>query len=295
MIRITSAMVRRALPRRHLEAQKWDFGHCLIVAGSRNMLGAALLAAKAALRGGAGLVTLALPKSLQPLVYAQILEALTLPLEETQEGSIDFRGLCEIGDYIKNRHVTALVLGPGLSRHESTAELVRALVRQAPLPTVLDADALVRGLDFGRPGFRCLTPHERELSCFLGVTLEEVRAKGSALAQALVKEHPNLAVVLKGHHSRIFMGESLWVNPTGNPGMAKGGSGDVLSGLLGSLLAQRAAREATPADLMDAVLAAVYLHGLAGDMAAKEMSSYAMTPQDMIQFLPRAIKSAGAR
>ncbi|MBI4668631.1 MAG: NAD(P)H-hydrate dehydratase [Elusimicrobia bacterium] len=318
MKKITPALVRHALPKRKVETQKWDYGHILIIAGSRKLMGAAVLTTKAALRGGAGLVTLATPKSHQMLVYSQVLEALTLPLEETAEGTIDLGAFDAVSSYIKDRGVTAIVVGPGLTRQERTAKFIRKLVKEISLPMVLDADAInvepdwdaapLRGSKrpcppgVGSDFFRCLTPQRREFSRIMGVTEQDVIDHGVELAAKFAKAHPKSVLVLKGHRTKVFYGKDVWENPTGNPGMAKGGSGDVLAGLVGSFIAQakgdvaqfrsfQAKTEKLSNVPLLAVLAAVYLHGLAGDLAAKALTETAMNAEDIAAFLPQAMKA----
>ncbi|MBI4063872.1 MAG: NAD(P)H-hydrate dehydratase [Elusimicrobia bacterium] len=288
MTKITPVLVRKAFAERKLETQKWDYGHCLVIAGSKRLLGAAVLTTKAALRGGAGLVTLATPRSLQMLVYSQVLEALTLGLDESEQGTIDVSALASVETYIKERGVTAVTVGPGLTRQ--AVAFVHQLVSHVALPMVLDADAINVAPPLTGSALRCLTPHRKEFSRLVNVTEKEVMERGPVLAAQFAKSHPNAILVLKGYHSKIFYGSQAWENTTGNPGMAKGGSGDVLSGLMGAFLAQKAAQGKLPESYLEAILSAVYLHGLAGDLAAKELSQTAMNAEDIVDFLPKAIK-----
>ncbi|MBI2070927.1 MAG: NAD(P)H-hydrate dehydratase [Elusimicrobia bacterium] len=287
---VTAAIVRKALPKRRTETQKWDYGHCLVVAGSRRLLGAAVLTTKAALRGGAGLVTLATPRSLQALVYSQILEALTLPLEETVDGTVDWGAVGTIKTYAKERGVTSIVVGPGLTRQEQTTQFIRTLVKEVEIPMVLDADALNVKPPLDGQAFRCLTPHRKEFSRLMSIPEDEVIKKGPALGRAFAKNHPNAALVLKGFKSKVFFRSQAWQNPTGNPGMAKGGSGDVLAGLMGAFVAQLAARKVPIGDYLQGVLAAVYLHGLSGDLACRALSEVSMNAEDIVAHLPEAMK-----
>jgi NAD(P)H-hydrate epimerase len=297
--KITPALVRRALPPRDPLTQKWDYGHCLVIGGSRCLLGAAALAARAALRGGAGLVTLALPKSLQAAVYSQVPEALTLPLEETSEGTVDGAAAEAVLAYARSRKVTAVVMGPGLTRQESTARFMSIVARRLEFPMVLDADAinarppLVEGLP------RILTPHRREFARLIGERDEAVLKDAEGLARSFVREHPSCVLVLKGHRTRVYFRDGIWVNPTGNPGMAKGGCGDVLSGILGSFLAQKAVKPGISGfrleDYLQTALAAVYLHGLSGDLAARRLTQVAMKAGDLVDLLPEAFRRTGIK
>lgn len=293
MKKITPALVRAALPKRDPRTQKWDYGHSLVIAGSRRLLGAAVLTTKAALRGGAGLVTLATPRSLQTLVYSQVLEALTLPLEETPEGAVDIEALNTVTAYIKDRGVTALTVGPGLTRQ--AGPFICELVRRVDLPMILDADAINAGPPLESDFFRCLTPHRREFARLIGTSEEEVIKNGDQLASRFALDHPHVLLVLKGHRTRIFWGKEAWENPTGNPGMAKGGSGDVLSGLMGAFMAQQAARpKPAPRAYFQSAAAAVYLHGLAGDLAARQLTETAMNAEDIVSFLPQATRKGSS-
>ncbi|MBI4368998.1 MAG: NAD(P)H-hydrate dehydratase [Elusimicrobia bacterium] len=289
-MRIAPALVQAVLPKRKSQTQKWDYGHCLIIAGSKKLLGAAVIAAKAALRGGAGLVTLATPKSLQGLIYAQILEALTLPLEETEDGTVDFPALLTVMRYIQERGVTAIVIGPGLTRDPHTARFIHGLCREAKIPMILDADAINVQPPLIDGVFRCLTPHRREFARLVGISEQESIEQGPALAARFVQSHPGVALVLKGHQTKIFFGGKSWINPTGNPGMAKGGAGDVLAGFIGALTAQKSAQKRSVNELVEAIAAGVYLHGLSGDLACRSLTEYAMNAEDIIAFLPEAMK-----
>jgi len=290
MKRITAATVRATLPKRRPETQKWDYGHSLVIAGSRGLFGAAVLTVKAALRGGAGLVTLAAPKSLQTLIYTQALEALTLPLEETPGGVIDIKASETIKAYIRDRGVTAITIGPGLTRQ--AGPFINDLVSKVDLPMVLDADAITSDFPINPIALRCLTPHRREFGRLVGCTQTEFIKNGLKLATVFALKNPSVILVLKGHKSRIFCAHEIWENTTGNPGMAKGGSGDVLSGLMGSFFAQCGAAKngASSKEYMQAAASAVFLHGLAGDLARKALSETAMNAQDIINYLAPAIK-----
>jgi hydroxyethylthiazole kinase-like uncharacterized protein yjeF len=350
-----------SLPRRP-DAHKGDFGHVLVIGGSVGKSGAAAMAGLAALRAGAGLVTVACPKSVQPLVAAYAPELMTEPLPETAEGTISLLALAERERLLKGKSV--VVIGPGISRNEETAEFVRDLVSVCSAAMVIDADGLnaFEGTpdelrpdnDVGPFAVRVLTPHPGEMSRLIGIPTGEIQENRVGLAVKTASETHTL-MVLKGHRTVIAnpLGQ-VWINTTGNPGMAKGGSGDVLSGIVAAMLAQFTRMEgtdlffpeaeATPtggrlsptsifrwvsahdADaekiralrneytkkkdasllkeiqvLMDEkirraimlvaslhVAKAVYLHGLAGDIAASLYGEHSMIATDMIHCLGEA-------
>jgi ADP-dependent NAD(P)H-hydrate dehydratase / NAD(P)H-hydrate epimerase len=228
------------------DAHKGDFGHVLVIGGSVGKSGAAAMAGMAALRAGAGLVTVAAPKSVQPLIAMSAPELMTEPLPETAEGTISLLALAERERLLKGKSVVAI--GPGISRNAETAEFVRDLISVCSAAMVIDADGLNAfegkaeelGPDneVGPFGIRVLTPHPGEMSRLTGVPTGEIQANRILLARKLAKE-TQTAVVLKGHRTAIAdQDERVWVNTTGNPGMAKGGSGDVLTGIAAGILAQ---------------------------------------------------------
>ncbi|MHB8789184.1 MAG: NAD(P)H-hydrate dehydratase [Desulfobulbaceae bacterium] len=262
--------VCKILPARTVASHKGNYGHLLLLAGSAGKTGAAILAARAALRMGAGLVTLAVPADLNPIFATTLAEAMTVPLPGSSS-------CLSIGDY--NRILeqlpgkTALVLGPGLGQHPDTRELVEKLYREIPLPMVVDADAI--NILAGQPDIlagpaavRVLTPHPGEMARLTDLTSKEVQADRLAaalnLTACLNQTAQRITLVLKGAGTLICDPGGSWaVNTTGNPGMAAGGMGDVLAGLLGALLAQGLAPAA-------AARLGVYLHGLAADRLAEQ-------------------------
>ncbi|MBI2191434.1 MAG: NAD(P)H-hydrate dehydratase [Planctomycetes bacterium] len=270
-----------AIPPRPRDAHKGDFGRVLILAGSRGMTGAACLATEAALRSGVGLATLAVPDVILPVVSAHLLCSTFLPLPATLEGCLAAAAfepfLAEAG------RVQAVAIGPGLSRHPDTSELVRRLVPRISSPLVLDADALnafagrAEGL-CGRNTPLLLTPHPGEMSRVTGRATREIQDDRENCAVNFAREHSCL-LVLKGHHTLVTDGQKLFVNSTGNPGMATGGSGDVLTGILAGLLAQGFAA-------YDAAKIGVFVHGLAGDLAAADLGEISLTAEDILAKLP---------
>ena len=231
---------------RKRDSNKGNFGHVLIVGGSVGKSGAAAMAGMAALRTGAGLVTVACPRSVQATIAAFAPELMTFPLEETKEGSISMLALANRGEWLEGKSV--VVVGPGISRNEETAEFVRDLVSICPEWMVIDADGLnafagrITELqpdkDSNPLAIRVLTPHPGEMSRLAGIPTVEVQANRVATALKVAKE-TQCCTVLKGHRTLIAgPQEYVWINTTGNPGMAKGGTGDVLSGIVAGMLAQ---------------------------------------------------------
>ncbi len=298
-ILLKSNLIRRWLPRRPDDAHKGHFGHTLVIAGSQGMAGAGVLAAWGALRGGSGLVTLATVRSRQDaaalaLIKSRRPEAMTLGLPETFTGSLSVKALPILLRFIAQRRITSLVIGPGLSRSNETARLVRRLLQRLerdPLNLrgiVLDADGFLAA---GNQILRArklpviVTPHPGELARFAGARVE---AGGAARLKAAEKFATlyRVVCVLKGSGTVVSDGRNSYVNTTGNPGMAKGGSGDVLAGLLGALIGQFG----TSLYLLRAACVGIFVHGLAGDLAAAQKSRMSMLPGDLAEQIPAAIK-----
>ena len=245
------------------------------MAGSVGFTGAPVLAANAAVRAGAGLVYLGVPAEVWPVVAARCLEAMPHPLPESAREVTARVAACD-----------AALIGPGLSREEGTAALVRSLVSDLTVPVVLDADGLNvfsgrTELLKARRAPLVLTPHEGEFARLTGCPLpvKDREAAARELAQAL-----DCTVVLKGHGTlTAAAGGRVWRNTTGNPGMAKGGSGDVLAGIILALIAQGF-------PVPESAAMAVWLHGRAGDLAAEALGEYGMIPSDLLTYLPQALK-----
>lgn len=269
------------------DGHKGTFGHVLILAGSRGKTGAAVLAGKAAYRAGAGLVTIAAPQSCVPLIARAMPELMTEPLPETREGTVAAAALTRLTALLPGKDV--VVIGPGLSAQPETAELVRKLLPKIRAQVVIDADGLniLSGhlsvlKAMSRPPV--LTPHPGEFARLLGRTVPEILNDRLALASRYALDHKTI-LVLKGYRTLVAGPDGrLSVNPTGNPGMGTGGSGDVLSGMLGAFAAGQR-------DVFGATVAAVYLHGAAGDAAADRLGERAVVAGDLIRFLPEALKS----
>ena len=273
-----------ALPVRARDAHKGDFGKVYILGGSVGYSGAPALAAHGAVRSGAGLVTVGVPAPVWPVAAAKLNEAMPHPLPAGKEGQLSLEAFEAVHSRLEGCGV--LLLGPGLGRGNSAAAVVRRLLTELPLPTVVDADginALAGHIDVldGRRGLlTVLTPHDGEFAR-LGGDLSSGDRLGAA--RAFAEEH-GCCLVLKGHRTiTAFPDGAAYINTTGNPGMAKGGSGDVLSGVILALLGQGLpARQAVPL--------AVWLHGAAGDRCAREIGEYGMTPTDLAEALPAVIR-----
>ncbi len=295
---LSKTELRAARVERRPEDHKGTFGHVLIVAGSAGMVGAAILSTRSALRSGAGLVTLALPAGLQPEVAAQVPEALTLALPEASGGCLRSEAVGRIGASMRERNYTVMAIGPGLSTNPETARAVVHALGSLPLPAVVDADALnilaaqdradVDELLSKRVHPCVFTPHPGEMARCLRVSREEVLADRRGAVEKLAKEWNGIAL-LKGHRTLISDGRRTVANFTGGPGLAIGGTGDVLTGLIAGLWAQleAAGRGGRESAFLAAALGA-HLHGLAGDLAEDELTPWAMTPQDVIARLGRA-------
>ncbi len=279
--------VSELLPERKPDGHKGDFGRVLLVAGSTGLTGAAALAGESALRTGCGLATLACPQATQPVLASILTEVMTRSLPDVgKKGALALRSLGEIRELLKS--ADSLVLGPGLGRHRETMELVRRLVSKLEVPTIIDADglnALAGHTDILKTCAApvVLTPHPGE---FKRLTGEDQPTDIQLLAQyvrSFAAEH-NVVLVLKGSPTLIAGPDSnCYLNPTGNHGMATGGSGDVLSGIIGSLLAQGA-------DALDAAVCGVFIHGMAGDFAAEALTPRVMIAGDIIDHLPRVFE-----
>lgn len=285
---LTHSRVARWLPPRPRDAHKGVFGHLLVLAGARGMTGAARLACEAACRSGAGLVTLGVPEPLADILEAALVETMKLPLPATEAASFAAdaagRALEAAGDR------GAVLIGPGLSRHPMTATFARRVVRGWEGPLAVDADALHALAWDGPLSGPCraralpppvLTPHPGEMARLTGLPTAEIQ-EARETAALHYAEKWRAVVVLKGWHTVVAAPDGrAAVNPTGNQGMASGGAGDVLAGLVGGLLAQGM-------DPWEAACAAVYVHGLAGDIAVRGVSPRALTAGDLVRGLSEA-------
>lgn len=273
------------LPQREPEDHKGRFGLALVVGGSRGMTGAVALAGMAALRGGSGLVRLAVPEVCLDVVAAYEPSYMTIPLPSTAEGQIAAAAEDTIRRWADS--ATCVAVGPGLGRSGQLDALVGNLYREEPKPMVVDADGLNalatrRELLSQHAGPRILTPHPGEFARLLGQ--DRVAAEDRNSAAVALARRSGAIIVLKGHRTCITDGTRTYLNTTGNPGMATGGSGDVLTGLVTALVCQGL-------DPMAAARLAVHLHGLAGDLAADAIGQVAMIASDLLRFLPQSIQT----
>lgn len=277
---LSHADVLSLLPDRPAHAHKGDFGKILLLCGSLGYTGAAALAARGALRSGAGLIFLGVPRCIYAIEAVKLTEPIVFPLPDG-DGKLSAAAIEEILPRLSQ--MDACLIGPGLGQSPELEKLICRVLEEARCPVVLDADG-INGMKAHKDILRertfptILTPHEGEFLRF-GGSLAEGRQSGAiALARDL-----GAIVLLKGRRTLITDGTMVYENPTGNPGMAVGGSGDVLSGILTSLLGQGIAP-------LDAAACAAYLHGLAGDRCAEAMGQYGMTPSDLLEVLPRLLK-----
>jgi NAD(P)H-hydrate epimerase len=276
---------------RDVNSNKGMYGHVLVVGGSYGTAGAPSMASLAALRTGAGLVTAAVPKSILDLVAAVAPELMVAPLKEGEEGAATLENLAADGldALMKAKKISVVALGPGLSTRGEASKFARELVARVKLPMVIDADALNafegRAAELnGQERVMVLTPHPGEMARLAGMTVKEVEADRIGLARRFAIEH-QLTLVLKGWRTLIAHPDGrIAVNTSGNPAMAKGGSGDILTGIVAAMLAQY------PDSVAEAVEAAVYLHGLAGDFAAQAMDEHTVLATDTVAHLSDAFR-----
>ena len=272
--------VKRLLPDRDPWGHKGTFGKILLLCGSLGFTGAAYLSAMGALRSGAGLTFLGVPESIYEIEAVKLNEPVVFPLPE-EEGKLSTAAIPEILRRLPN--MDAVLIGCGLGQSEDTLEVVKAVLENAACPVVLDADginvlAAHKDILRGRRAMTILTPHDGEFARIGGSIGQDRMDAAMHLANDL-----GCIVLLKGHETCITDGESCYLNQTGNPGMAVGGSGDVLAGIIVSLLGQGIAP-------LEAAAAAAWLHGAAGDLCAEQIGQYGLLPTDMLNMLPRLLK-----
>ena len=279
--------VRALLPYRPEDGHKGTFGTALLVCGARGYTGAACLAGSAAVRAGAGLVVLAVPAGVAGTVESLVVEAVKVPLPQTEAQTVSPDALDEILRHAATAQ--AVALGPGLTTHPETARLIHDLLPRLGVPSVVDADAvnnLAGHLELLRrcPAPLVLTPHPGELARLAGMTAAQVNADRIGVARAFAREH-NVVLLLKGAPTVTALPDGrVFVNPTGNSGLGSGGTGDVLTGLIAGLLSQGAEPWA-------AAVAAAFLHGRAADLAADELTEYCLCAGDVVEYLADAFRS----
>ena len=272
--------VQSLLPERDPWGHKGTFGKVLLLCGSRGFTGAAYLAAMGALRSGAGLVFLGVPESIYAIEAVKLHEPVVFPLPE-DDGKLSFLAVSEIEKRLPD--MDAVLIGCGLGQSRGTLSVVKAVLENARCPVVVDADGINvlaghKDILRGRQYPTILTPHDGEFLRFGGTIGEDRMASAAYFAREW-----NSIVLLKGHRTCITDGKTGYVNHTGNPGMAVGGSGDVLAGIIVSLLGQGIA-------LLEAAACGAWLHGAAGDLCEREIGQYGMLPTDMLKILPRLLK-----
>ncbi|MBI4549752.1 MAG: NAD(P)H-hydrate dehydratase [Candidatus Omnitrophica bacterium] len=282
---------RKLFPPRPKTSHKGDFGRLLIVSGSTAYPGAPYLASLGALRAGAGLVSVGVPRSIYPVLARKSPEAMPYPLPETRGGALSLKSEKPIRELLKGKDV--LALGPGLSRNTETQRLIRKIVESVRMPLVIDADGLnalegKRGLLAKLGPDAVLTPHPGEARRLTERPVPEDDRGRMQWARIWTAQF-RAVLVLKGRHTIVASRkQGVYVNRTGNPGMAKGGSGDILTGILAAFLGRKL-------EPFQAAKAAVYLHGLAADLALPEYGENSLLPTDVLKYLPQAFKKALAR
>lgn len=293
---VDRTQVSSVLPERVRDSHKGSFGHVYVVAGSKNKSGAALMTGFAALRSGAGLVTLWLPSGLQNGVVGNFPELMTEFLPETEDGSSDRSGADTLLMHLAE--MDSLVIGPGMTTHNSTRKLVWELVRRSPVPVVLDADGINAFIPPAEPVRNeenqpvILTPHPGEMARLIGKKIADVQKDRIGTARDFAGSH-GCYVVLKGFQTVIASPEGdIFINNTGNPGMATGGTGDILAGMMGRFAAAWKIQSARNPGIVlaDYICAAVHLHGFAGDLAAQEKGMESLIATDLLEYLPGAFK-----
>lgn len=273
------------LPPRKKDSHKGTYGHLFVIGGSPGLTGAVCLTSLAALRTGCGMVTAGIPESLNDIFEIMLTEVMTKPLAETGRKTIGFFAIEQCLEFVKK--IDGLVIGPGISTEQGTELFFTTLLPQIKKPVVIDADGLkllAKNLDIIKEGKKnlILTPHPGEMSYLTGLPIPKIQENRKEIAVEFAKRY-QLILVLKGYKTIVTDGNQIYINKTGNPGMATAGSGDVLSGIIGSLVVQGFS-------LYESAKMGVYLHGLAGDLAAKTKGQYSLIAGDIIDFLAEAIK-----
>lgn len=283
---ITASEVRKNLIKRKKDTHKKDYGHILILGGSYGFSGAPTLCCQGALRAGAGLVTCGIPQSLYPIVATKLTEAMTLPLAE-KEQALGIAAFSQIESFINRRKIDIICFGPGVGTNLETAKLLEKIIFEISLPIIIDADGInliaLNKIDLKKAKAKIIiTPHPGEMSRLIGLKIEKIQQDRINLTKKYAKEN-NLICVLKGLQTVISDGKEVWINPTGNPGMASGGMGDVLCGMIGAFCAlpQRS--------FLKSVYSAVYIHGFAGDLLAQKKCPYGYLASELADAVGQAI------
>ena len=282
---IDKSLVNSGIVKRTQESNKGTYGSLLTICGSYSMAGASILAGKGALRCGIGLLKMAVPKSIYPIVASAIYESVFYPVSENESGThnkYETPFLLE-----KSKESNAVLIGCGMQNNRDTYFIVNSFLEKCTVPIVLDADALnaicsnLDALKLAKVPV-VITPHPKEMARLLKISVAEVQSNREQVAVNFAREY-NVYVVLKGHNTVVASPNGdVFVNTTGNAGMATGGSGDVLAGMISSLLAQN------PKKPLECACAGVYLHGMAGDIAKVKFGEISMLPTDLINCIPKA-------
>lgn len=273
-------------PKRPANSHKGDYGHVFVLAGSYGYTGAAYLASQAALLSGSGLVTLGVGKSIYPVLASKMTEVMVRPFVETKDASLSLLAEKEIINFAEK--CNAIAIGPGISQNKDTQALIRDIITKLSKPAVLDADginALTGNVDILKKvkSPLVMTPHPGEFSRLIGVDIQEIQKNRKDIASKFASEY-NIVLVLKGHDTIVARPDgAFYINNTGNAGMATGGSGDVLTGIIASFIGQ--GMEAFGASVL-----AVYCHGLAGDLAVKEKGALSLIATDLLNKVPEVLK-----
>ncbi|MEW6620649.1 MAG: NAD(P)H-hydrate dehydratase [bacterium] len=279
------------LPQRAEDSHKGSCGKVIVIAGSVGMTGAATMTAQSSLLMGAGLVILGIPKSLNLIIEMKLTEVITVPLPETDDQILSLNSYDKIMELIKD--ASCLAIGPGLGRNNEVVNLIKKLIPKINIPVVIDADglfALVNNLHIlkNKTSPVVITPHPGEMARLLGIGIDEVKRNTLTLAREFAQKY-QLVVVLKGARTIVADPEgNIFINPTGNEGMATAGCGDVLTGMIAGLLAQKVLA-------LNAAKLGVFLHGLAGDLVLEEKGMYSLVASDLILKIPKAIKRVDNR
>ncbi len=284
---------------------KYDFGHTLVVGGSLGMLGAAVLASKAALKIGAGVVTCAVPQNLILPSMSHFLEIMTYPIESEIGDFFDLKSLKSLKTFLEEKIIDCIVLGPGIGKNEKTVKFTQKFYEFAKnlnIPIILDADALFAFSNLDEKGSKkanfkleklpssekkctIITPNEKEFEKLINAPNPEFVSKNRKEICKKIAKNNNLVCILKGHNTMISDGKTVFMNKTGNPGMATAGSGDVLCGILAGLKSQF-----KKAELLKIAEIGVFIHGLAGDIAKQKTGEMCLQASDIIENLPLALK-----
>ncbi len=272
--------------KRKKDTYKGDYGHLFILGGSPGLTGAVCLTADAALRSGCGLVTVGIPESLNNILEIKLTEAMSLPLPETSSHTFSLKSVKPCLEFIKDK-ADGVVIGPGISTNKETSDFVKEIIKLSDKPVVIDADAIKiisEEKDILKKMGRkvILTPHLGEMSYLTGEKITNIKEDREEISSNFAKKY-SVVILLKGSQTIVTDGKKLKINFTGNPGMATAGSGDVLSGIIGAFLVNGL-------NHFDAAVKGVYIHGLAGDFAAKDKGETSLIASDIISNLPIAFR-----